>query len=64
MNTKHIFISILDISEQLPFVVKEGKDLQETFKEQDRAKKELLKFIDLLEKNYKEDISYLCMDVI
>lgn len=64
MNTKHIFISVLDISEQLPFVVKEGKDLQATFKEQDRAKKELLKFIDLLEKNYKEEISYLGMDVI
>lgn len=64
MNTKHIFISVLDIAEQLPFVVKAGENLQENFKEQDRAKKELLKFIDLLEKNYKEEISYLGMDVI
>ena len=64
MKIKHIFIPALDISEQLPFVVKEGKDLQATFKEQDRAKKELVKFITLLEKNFKEEISYLGMDVI
>jgi len=64
MNTKHIFISALDINEQLPFVVKKTKNLQANFKEQDRAKKELEKFVNLLEKNFNEDISYLGMDVI
>ena len=64
MNTKHIFISALDINEQLPFVIKTTKNLQDNFKEQDRAKKELEKFVNLLEKNFKEDISYLGMDVI
>src|SRR3989344_8922737 len=64
MNIKHIFISALDISEQLPFAVKEGKNLQESMKQQDQAKKELLKFISLLEKNFKEEISYLGVDVI
>ena len=56
MNTKHIFISALDINEQLPFVIKTKKNLQDNFKEQDRAKKELEKFVNLLEKNFKEDI--------
>ena len=64
MNTKHIFVSALDISEQLPFAVKEGKNLQENFKEQDKAKKELLSFISLLEKNFKEEIFYMGVDVI
>lgn len=64
MNTEHIFISALDISEQLPFVVKEEKNLQENFKEQSRAKKELQKFVKLLEKNFKEELSYVGMDVI
>jgi len=64
MITKHIFIAALDINEQLPFVIKKTKNLQESFKEQDRAKKELEKFINSLEKNFKEEISYLGMDVI
>ena len=64
MNTKHIFITALDINEQLPFTVKKTKKLQETFQEQDRARKELNKFIKNLEKQFKEEISYLGMDVI
>ena len=64
MNTNHIFVSALDINELLPFVVGKTKSLQENFKEQDRAKKELEKFIKLLEKNFKEELSYLGMDVI
>lgn len=64
MNIKHIFISALDINEQLPFVVRPTKTLQENFKEQDRAKKELQKFVDKLEKNFKESIFYIGMDVI
>jgi len=64
MNQKHIFVSALDINEQLPFVVQKTKTLQESFKEQDRAKKELDGFIKILEKNFKEEMSYLGMDVI
>jgi hypothetical protein len=33
-------------------------------KEQDRAKKELIKFIDVLEKEYKQHIYYMGMDII
>jgi hypothetical protein len=64
MNVKHIFISVLDVDEQLPFVVKKIKNLQKSFKEQERAKEELNKFIDRLEKNFKEKINYIGMDVI
>ena len=64
MNTKHIFISAIDLSEELPFIVKKIKNLQESFKEQDRAKKELERFIKLLENKFGEEISYIGMDVI
>jgi hypothetical protein len=64
MNTKHYFISALDINEQLPFVVQVTENLQETFKAQDKAKKQLEDFIKKLENHFKEEISYLGMDVI
>ena len=64
MKTKHIFVPALDVGEILPFVVRKTKSLQENIKEQQRAKNELVKFIDLLEKNYKESIYYMGMDII
>lgn len=64
MNTKHFFISALDMNEQLPFVVRATKSLQESFEEQDRAKKELETFVKLLEKYFGEELSYIGMDVI
>jgi hypothetical protein len=64
MKQKHIFISVLDISELFPFSIKEKKKLQENFEEQERAKKELNKFIKALETAFKEDIFYVGFDVI
>ncbi|MEK6822972.1 MAG: hypothetical protein AABY13_04015 [Nanoarchaeota archaeon] len=64
MKTKHVFVPALDVGELLPFAVKETATLEESFAEQDRAKKELVKFIDKLEKNLKQKIFYLGFDVI
>lgn len=64
MKTKHIFVPALDVEEILPFVVRKTKTLQENIKEQQRAKDDLVKFIDKLEKNYKESIYYMGMDII
>ena len=64
MKTKHIFVPVLDVGELLPFVIKKKGKLQENIKEQERAKAELIKFIDKLEKNYKESIYYMGMDII
>jgi len=64
MKTKHIFVPALDVGELLPFVVKKTKTLQESIKEQERARNELVKFIDKLEKNYRETIYYIGMDII
>ena len=64
MKTKHIFVPILDVGDVLPFIVKKTKKLSENIKEQERAKEELVKFIDKLEKNYKESVYYMGMDII
>lgn len=64
MKTKHIFVPALDVSELLPFTIRKTKKLSESLKEQERARKELEKFVDKLEKNYKEKIWYMGMDVI
>lgn len=64
MKTKHVFVASLDIGEILPFSAKQKKNLMENMAEQERAKKELVKFIERLEKNYGEAIYYMGMDVI
>lgn len=64
MKTKHIFVPALDVGELLPFAIRRTKTLKESIEEQERAKKELLRFIDRLEKNYRKPIFYMGMDVI
>jgi hypothetical protein len=64
MKTKHIYVAAVDVGELLPFVVRETETVGQNIEEQERAKKELVKFIDLLEKNYKQGIFYMGMDII
>ena len=64
MKTKHIFVPALDVEEILPFAVKKTKILKDNIAEQERARKELVSFIDKLEKNYKEAVYYIGMDII
>jgi lipoate-protein ligase A len=64
MKTRHIFVPALDVGEFLPFCVRQSHKLSDQIKEQERAKKELERFIELLEKNFKEPIWYMGMDII
>ena len=64
MNTKHIFVPALDVGEFLPFGIKETTKLGDQIKEQERAKKELEKFIIMLEKEFGEPIWYMGTDII
>lgn len=64
MKTKHIFVPALDVGELLPFAVRKTKKLAENFAEQERSKAELVKFIDKLQKDFKEPIWYMGFDVI
>jgi hypothetical protein len=64
MRTQHFFVPVLDVGELLPFSIKTIKDIKKSMAEQERARTELEKFIDLLEKMFKEKIFYMGMDVI
>ena len=64
MKTKHIFVPVLDVGELLPFAIPKSKNLLENMKQQEVARKEMEKFIDILEKNYGESIYYMGMDII
>lgn len=64
MKTKHFFVPALDIGDILPFVIQKRKSLADQFAEQERAKNELMKFVVLLEKNLKQGVHYVGMDVI
>jgi len=64
MKTRHYFVPALDIGDILPFVIKKKKVLSDQFAEEERAKGELIKFIVLLERQFKQPIHYVGMDVI
>ncbi|HLD88929.1 MAG TPA: hypothetical protein VI894_01855 [Candidatus Nanoarchaeia archaeon] len=64
MKTKHIFVAAVDIGELLPFIIKPTENLKESMEQHEKAMKELEKFIDKLEKNYKEEVWYMGMDII
>lgn len=64
MKTKHIFVPTLDVGEIVPFTLKNTKTVKESLTEQEKARERLSKFIDRLEKNFKENIYYLGFDEI
>jgi len=64
MKTTHLFVPALDVSGLLPFAVRETTTLEQSFGEQDRAKKALVAFVDALEKTLKQKIFYMGFDVI
>ena len=55
---------MLDIGDLLPFVVQKKKILADQFVEEERAKSELIRFIKLLEKNYRQPVHYIGMDIM
>ena len=64
MNTNHFSVPLLDVGELLPFEVRKKKSLEQDFAEQERARDELVKFVNLLEKKMKQTMYYLGIDVI
>jgi hypothetical protein len=64
METKHVFVVLIDLPEVLPFKVPEEKDVSRSFQYQERSILELSHFIQLLSKNYGESIYYIGQDII
>jgi len=64
VKSKHFFVPALDVSEVLPFAIKRSKNLAQSMQEQEIAHEQLLKFVDQLEKAFKQQCYYVGMDVI
>lgn len=68
MKSKHSYVVLIDLPEALPFtnkkLIKTPKDIIEAQKETEKTEKELLHFIMILEKNFKEEISFIGEDII
>lgn len=68
MKTKHSYVVLIDLPEALPFTIKKGlekpEELKEVGRESENAEKELLKFMQKLEKNFKEEVSFIGEDII
>lgn len=64
MKSKHVFVAVLDVNELFPFSVVRTENFEDGLKQQKKSEAELGKFIELLEKTYKQKVYYMGMDVI
>lgn len=64
LKVKHFYVNVLDAPELIPFTVKLEKDLTASLKQQEKARQELDKFINILRKDFKEPIWYIGFDII
>ena len=64
MKTKHLFVAAVDVNEFFPFALKRIENIDEAMKQQQKSKSELIKFIDLLEKSFGQNIYYMGTDII
>ncbi|MFC2143228.1 hypothetical protein ACFLQN_02410 [Candidatus Aenigmatarchaeota archaeon] len=60
MKVNSCFVSLLDISESLPFSFK----IKDTIMEEDGALPKLMKFVSHIEKSYKESVYFIGEDII
>ena len=67
MKSKHCYVVLIDLPEALPFEIKPSSKLSELAKIGQKsvdAEKELFSFITLLEKNFKEEMSFIGEDLV
>ena len=67
MKSKHCYVVLIDLPEALPFEIKPPSKLSELAKigkDSIDAEKGLFKFVTLLEKNFKEDFSFIGEDIV
>jgi hypothetical protein len=68
LKSKHSYVVLIDLPECLPFTIKKELTKPEEIKEVDgeskKSEKQLLIFMQKLEKNFKEEISFIGEDII
>ena len=60
MRIRSSFVSLLDISEVLPFTYRETKDMDH----EEKVLAKLSKFVDVIEKQFKEEVCFIGDDII
>lgn len=68
MKTKHCYVVLIDLPEALPFEIKKvltkPSEIKEVDHESEKVEKELFNFLSKLEKNFKEEFSFIGEDMI
>ncbi|HKZ45597.1 MAG TPA: hypothetical protein VJ343_02735 [archaeon] len=68
MKSRHCYVVLVDLPEALPFEIKKELTKPDQIKEVDgeveKTEKELMRFLSNLEKNLKEELSFIGEDVI
>lgn len=69
MKTKHSYVTLVDIPEVLPFEVKPRKGgrkikVEKLLNEDDENTKKIFEFVELLEKAFGEEFSYIGEDIV
>jgi len=68
MKSKHCYVVLIDLPEALPFEVKETltkpSKMKKVADETHRAEGELFNFVSKLERNFKEEFSFIGEDII
>ncbi len=64
MKSKHSYVVLIDLPEVLPFEVKKKKDIKEILEVGEEDLKKVFEFVDLLEKEFGEEFSFIGEDVI
>ncbi|MDP2666336.1 MAG: hypothetical protein Q8P05_02445 [Candidatus Diapherotrites archaeon] len=66
METKHVWVSLVDLPESLNFsvAINEKLNFRDQMSEQEKAQNALFEFIDFLSKDLSEKIYYMGQDVI
>jgi len=68
MKSKHVYVTLIDLPETLPFETSQEKSKPEKiakeFEDSKKSETELFNFVNRLEKNFKEEFSFIGDDLI
>lgn len=64
LKNKHSLVTLVDLPEALPFVIKKKKNIKFILETSDEDTKKLFDFVVLLEKGFGEEFSFIGEDII
>jgi len=64
LKSKHSYVVLIDLPEVLPFEVKKEGDIRELLQTGEEDLKKVFEFVNLLEKEFGEELSFIGEDII